>query len=211
MVFLQLALDVIRIEKAIEIANKAEKYVDWIEAGTPLIKACGIGAVTRLKETYSGKKIVADMKIMDTGGLEVSIAAEAGADIVTVMAAADLRTIEAAINAGKRYGVDIVVDAMGVSSQRFKEVEALSPSYLCVHAGIDQQMAGVSVIEALKVFKTKIPLEVGGGLNKFTVTAAVRKGAQVIIVGGAITGADDPAKAAFDIRQAIDSATLDDK
>lgn len=204
MAVLQLALDFVQLDIALQVAKKAAKYVDWIEAGTPLIKSCGIGVVRILKDSFPEKKVVADMKIMDTGELEVGIAAKAGADVVTVMAAADIRTVAAAVRAGKSYGVKILVDTMGVSTERFREVEALSPSYLCVHAGIDQQMAGVSVFEALKVLKTKIPLAVGGGLNKDTVGLAVKGGAQVIIVGAAITKAADPEKAAQEIRESIE-------
>jgi 3-hexulose-6-phosphate synthase/6-phospho-3-hexuloisomerase len=206
MAVLQIALDFVQSDKAMQVAKRAAKYVDWIEAGTPLIKSCGIGVVRMLKEAFPDKKVVADMKIMDTGELEVGIAAKAGADIVSVMAAADLRTVAAAVKAGETFGVEILVDTLGASTERFKEVEALSPSYLCVHAGIDQQMAGVSVLEALQVLKTRIPLAVAGGLNKDNVGLAVKSGAQVIIVGGAITKAADPEKAAREIKEAIDKA-----
>jgi len=67
MVMLQLALDFIDLDEAIDVAKKAQNYVDLMEAGTPLIKSCGIRAVRTLKDTFPNKKVVADMKIMDTG------------------------------------------------------------------------------------------------------------------------------------------------
>ena len=46
---IQLALDVLSAERALEIAQAASPWVDILEAGTPLIKSVGIGIVSRLK------------------------------------------------------------------------------------------------------------------------------------------------------------------
>ncbi len=41
---LQLALDFVELKRAIKVAHEAvEGGVDWIEAGTPLIKSEGVG------------------------------------------------------------------------------------------------------------------------------------------------------------------------
>ena len=48
---LQVALDVLEVERAIQIAKEAiEGGADWIEAGTPLIKSEGMNAVRELKK-----------------------------------------------------------------------------------------------------------------------------------------------------------------
>ena len=142
MALLQLALDFIDLDEAIDAAEKAKDYVDWIEAGTPLIKSCGIMAVRALKENSPGKKIVADMKIMDTGALEVKLAADAGADLITVMGAADLSTIAEAIKKGKSMGKQVVVDTIGIEAEKIEEIERMEPDYICPHVGIDQQRGG---------------------------------------------------------------------
>jgi len=202
---LQLALDFIELDRAIAVAKAAEKYVDWIEAGTPLIKSCGLDCVRKLKKEFPEKKILADMKIMDTGALEVEIAAKAGADLVTVMGAADISTIREAIESGSRFGTEVVVDLLGVSPSRIKEIAMLSPAYLCLHIGIDQQMTGGSVLSAIHNLPKGIPFCASGGLTKDTVGSAAKSGADVIVVGGAITKASDPSSAAREIRAAIDT------
>lgn len=206
MVLLQLALDFIDLDEAIRVAVMAEEYVDWIEAGTPLIKSCGIRAVRALKERFPGKKIVADMKIMDTGALEVRLAADAGADAITVMGAADLSTVREAIAEGRRLGRVVVVDTIGTDPVKMDEIEMMTPDYICPHVGIDQQRRGVRLEDVVRKTKTKVPLAVGGGINSKTAGAFVEAGAKVIIVGNAITRATDIRGETRAVREAIDSA-----
>jgi len=203
---LQLALDFIDIEEALRVAEAAEEYVDWIEAGTPLIKSCGIRAVSILKERFPGKNIVADMKIMDTGALEVKLAADAGADAITVMAAADLSTVREAIAEGRRLGRVVVVDTIGTDPVKVEEIEIMAPDYICPHVGIDQQRRGVKLEDVVRKTKTKIPLAVGGGINAKTAPAFVGAGAKIIIVGNAITRAKDVRGEARAVREAVDRA-----
>ncbi|HPP12329.1 MAG TPA: orotidine 5'-phosphate decarboxylase, partial [bacterium] len=78
---LQVALDFVDLPRALKVAGEAVAAgVDLLEAGTPLIKACGLEAVRVLRREFPGTKIVADMKVMDTGRLEADIAFKAGAD-----------------------------------------------------------------------------------------------------------------------------------
>jgi len=71
---LQVALDLVHGERAIPIAAAAVKGgVDWIEAGTPLIKSEGVEIVRKLKKAFPTHTIVADMKTIDVGGAEVEI------------------------------------------------------------------------------------------------------------------------------------------
>jgi 3-hexulose-6-phosphate synthase/6-phospho-3-hexuloisomerase len=207
---LQLALDFTELDEALRVASAAEEYVDWIEAGTPLIKSCGIRVVRILKEMFPGKKIVADMKIMDTGALEVRLAADAGADAITVMAAADLSTVREAIAEGRRLGRAVVVDTIGTDPVKIEEIEIMSPDYICPHVGIDQQRRGVKLEDVVRKTKTKIPLAVGGGINSKTAPAFVVAGAEIIIVGNAITRAKDVKGEARAVREAMDRAERPD-
>ena len=120
---LQLALDVAELKEALAIAKKASHYVDWIEAGTPLIKNEGLRSVRELKKHFPDKKIVADMKIMDTGKFEVGLAADAGADIVTVLGVADMKTIKDAISGARKRKVEILVDLISTPSNKWEVIE----------------------------------------------------------------------------------------
>ena len=86
---LQLALDFANLSQALRVAEEATQAGEiWLEAGTPLIKSEGVEAVRRLRAEFPAHTIVADMKVMDAGRVEVEIAAKAGANIVAVLGAA---------------------------------------------------------------------------------------------------------------------------
>lgn len=206
MALLQLALDFTDIKKAIEVAEKAREYVDWLEVGTPLIKSEGVNAICELKKRFPEKKIVADMKIMDAGALETELAAGAGADIVTVMGASDLSTISEAIDTARKRGIKIMIDTMNLDAARIKEIEKLHPDYICPHVGLDLQKKGLKLIDLIAKTKTKIPLAVAGGITSETAGLFAKAGASVIIVGGAITKAKDARKEAQKIKSAIKNA-----
>lgn len=212
---LQVALDLMQLNRAVAIAHEAvEGGADWIEAGTPLIKSEGAEAVRTLRREFPGRKIIADTKTMDTGSFEVEIMAKAGADIVTVLGLADDATIEEAVMAGRKYGAEIMVDLINVPdrAKRAKEVERLGVAMVCMHMGIDTQMRGEEPpIEVLRriVSETSVPVAVAGGITAENAGLYAEAGASDVIVGGAITKTGDIRKAASDIKAAINGAKID--
>lgn len=205
---LQVALDLLNADRAIAIAQQAVKGgADWIEAGTPLIKSEGMDVVRQLRELFPGKTIVADMKTMDTGALETEMAAKAGADVISILAASDDATIRDASKSARKYGAKLMIDLIGTPSmiQRAKEIENLGAEYLCIHIGIDEQMHGKKPLTILRelVRHTTLPVAVAGGLNSETAPEVVKAGAQIIIVGGAITKAKNIAEATRAIKKAM--------
>ncbi|WP_461865785.1 bifunctional 3-hexulose-6-phosphate synthase/6-phospho-3-hexuloisomerase [Thermococcus sp.] len=194
---LQVALDLTDVEQAISIAEKAARGgAHWLEVGTPLIKKEGMRAVELLKRHFPDRKIVADLKTMDTGALEVEMAARHGADVVSILGVADDKTIKDAVDVARKYDIRIMVDLIGVKDkvERAKELEKMGVHYILVHTGIDEQVQGKTPLEDLgKVVKAvKVPVAVAGGLNLETIPKVIELGATIIIVGGAITKAKNP-------------------
>ena len=207
---LQVALDFTDLHRAIKVVEEAVKGgVDWIEVGTPLIKSEGLDAVRKIKKMFSSYTVLADMKTVDTGSVEVEMAAKAGADIVIILGVSDDSTVKEAVEAGKRYGAKIMVDLLGVEDpvSRSVELEKLGVDYVCVHVGIDQQMKGVNPLEILKqvVEVVRIPVAVAGGINSETAAKAVEAGADIVIVGGAITKAENAEEATKIIKRAMET------
>ncbi len=212
---LQVALDLMQLNRAVAIAREAvEGGADWIEAGTPLIKSEGAEAVRALRREFPSLKIIADTKTMDTGSFEVEIMAKAGADIVTVLGLADDATIEEAVMAGRKYGAEVMVDLINVPDRvaRAKRVQELGASYVCMHMGIDTQMRGeeppVDILRRI-VSEVSIPVAVAGGITAENAGEYVGAGASDVIVGGAIIKTSDIPAAARDIRSAMAGAKVD--
>jgi len=205
---LQLALDFVDLERAIQVAAEAvEGGVDWIEAGTPLIKSEGLNAVRALRQRFPNHIIVADMKTMDAGRAEVEVAAKAGANIIDVLGAASDSTVRECVEAARNYGAEIVVDLIEVGDpvDRARAAEAAGADYIAVHTAIDMQMRGGDPFERLKVVANAvdIPIAVAGGINSETAAKAVESGADIVIVGGAIIKSEDARRAAEEIKRAM--------
>ena len=205
---LQVALDFTDLHRALKVAEEAIRGgVDWLEAGTPLIKSEGLDAVRELKRRFPNYTILADMKTVDTGSVEVEMAAKAGAEIVIILGVSDDSTVREAVEAGRRYGAKIMVDLLGVEDyvKRAVELEKIGVDYICVHVGIDQQMKGVKPLDVLKnvVDVVSIPVAVAGGINSETAPLAVEAGASIVIVGGAITKAENAEEATRIIKEAM--------
>lgn len=206
---LQVALDLMHLKRAVEIARESlEGGADWIEAGTPLIKSEGAECLRALKKEFPGRTLVADMKTMDVGAFEVEIAAKAGADIVTVLGLSDDGTISESVLAARKYGAAVMVDMINVPDKvsRAKRVEELGASYVCLHVGIDEQMKGEgSPLEIVtKVSKAlSIPLAVAGGITAETAPKMIEHGASIIIVGGGIIKTGDVRSAARAVKKGM--------
>jgi len=198
---LQLALDDIKFDDAVELVGKVRKYVDIVEIGSPFIIDCGMAPVRRIKELYPELEVLADTKIMDAGDYEAELTYLAGADYCTVLGVTDTLTIKGCIDAAKKYGKKVFVDMICVKNveERVAEIEAAGVNCIGVHTGVDLQAAGFTPLDDLKRIKAaskKSIISVAGGINVNTVQDYMAAGADIVIVGGGINHAADPVAAA---------------
>ena len=194
---LQVALDFVKIEDALQVAEKvANAGVDILEAGTPLIKSEGSKVITILRNNFPEKLINADMKTMDAGYLETEIAIRAGADIISILGVSSDMTIKDAIKAAKDHDKKIMVDLIGVQDKikRAKEIEKFGANYILVHSGLDEQAEGKNQFEDLKNIydNVKIPIAVAGGINDNNISLLKDFNINVVIVRGFITKSTNP-------------------
>jgi 3-hexulose-6-phosphate synthase/6-phospho-3-hexuloisomerase len=205
---LQVALDFVELDRALQVAKEAAAGgADILEAGTPLIKSVGLESVRRLRGLFPKLTIAADMKVMDAGRVEVESAAKAGARIVHVLAAAPDATIAECVAAGREYGAEIVADLLGAQDPvaRAQQVAKLGVDYIGVHTAIDMQMQGADPFGLLRRLAEVVELLIcaAGGIHSENAAQAVEAGAAVVIVGGAIAKATDARAATEEIKRAI--------
>ena len=210
---LQVALDFEILDEALALAKKVAPFVDIIEAGTPLIKSEGIRVVQILKEAHPDKLICADLKNADAGYLEVRMAAQAKADIVTILADAYDVTIEEALRASHDFHVEIMADLIMSRSPAIRlaglidlKYEDTKLHYALVHSGLDRQTsrrAPLLELELVERLRAHPKLAVAGGIRVSDIPNILAYPVDIIIVGGAITRAKNPNMAAKKIRNAI--------
>ncbi|OIK08373.1 3-hexulose-6-phosphate synthase [Bacillus sp. MUM 13] len=205
---LQLALDLVNIEEAKKLVKEVEDHIDIVEIGTPVVINEGLRAVKEIKEAFPSLKVLADLKIMDAAGYEVMKASEAGADIVTILGAAENESIKGAVEEAKKQGKKILVDMIAVKDieGRAKELDELGADYICVHTGYDLQAVGQNSFEDLMAIKRVVKnakTAVAGGIKLETLPEVLKAQPDLVIVGGGITGQDDKKAAAAEMQKLI--------
>ncbi|WP_059103020.1 3-hexulose-6-phosphate synthase [Shouchella shacheensis] len=200
---LQLALDRLTWDECLALARETEANVDIIEIGTGVIKEYGMAIVRKLSDTFPEHTILADMKICDAGEHEAKQAFDAGADIATVMAFASDATIQGTHQVAEKYGKQMMIDLLQVRErEKVKQLKALGVSFVGLHIGKDQQQdhqlssALFSLVEDLH-----LTTSVAGGVTLASLRGICEHSPDVVIVGSAITKADDPGGAARSMRK----------
>ncbi len=215
--YLQIALDLVNINRAVKIAEESiNGGVEWIEVGTPLIKSEGMNAIRIMHEKFPNNVIVADMKTVDGGSIEIEMAAKSGADIVLMLGGSDDASVTEAIAAARKFGVILGCDTIDIPMdnliKRALKLEELGVNMICSHVGIDQQTiyGGEKTLELAKQLKQKLKpttwLAIAGGINSETAASAKELNVDVIVVGGALYKSENPEQTARKIKKAIISA-----
>ena len=205
---LQLALDLVNIPQAIEVVSQVEEFIDIVEIGTPVVINEGLHAVKQVKEAFPNLSVLADLKVMDAAGYEVSQASNAGADIVTILAVAEDESIKGAVAEAKKLGKEILVDMIAVKDikTRAKELDELGVDYICVHTGYDLQAVGKNSFEDLKAIKSVVKnakTAVAGGIKLETLPEVIAAQPDLIIVGGGITSQENLSETAAKFKELI--------
>jgi 3-hexulose-6-phosphate synthase len=200
---LQLALDRLSKEECIRIAKETEEHIDIIEIGTGVIKEYGVPVIRELRSLFPDKLILADMKTCDAGKHEARQAFEAGADITTVMAFSSDVTILDALKVAEATGKQVMVDLLEVHSRdRIAELKELGAKLVSLHVGKDKQTEGgfnTSMFSLVEGFDFEVAVAGGINLENLPEIAAHHPG--IIIAGSSITGAEEPGRAAAQLRR----------
>ena len=213
--YIQVALDAPNIEKQIKVVKelpKSDRII--IEIGTPFLKKYGVESIKKIREVAREKFIVADLKTLDVGKLEVDFAFDATADGVVASGLAATASIDKFILEAQRLGIHAFVDTMEVQNP----IEKLSslkqiPDVVIIHRGIDfeqstagekspdaQQRQSWTLVPKIKELyadkkkasgKDRVLVAVAGGIGPNTATYALEQGSDILIVGRFIASAKD--------------------
>jgi 3-hexulose-6-phosphate synthase len=186
----QVSLDLTSIDAALHVAEIAVAAgVDWLEAGTPLILAEGLHGVRALRARFPDVPIVADLKTMDGGYLEVEMMATAGADWCVVMGVAHPATVTACVAAARDYGIGIMGDILAAPDKvaTARALEQLGVDVIIVHTGFDErgEITGANPWDDLAavVSAVTLPVQAVGGLRLDDLPRLPAAGAPLVVVG----------------------------
>lgn len=205
---LQVALDG-DLESSLAVLRAIRDYIDIAEIGTPLIFREGMHAIQAVRQEFPDLTLLADLKIVDAGEHEATLAFEAGCDFVTVLGVAQDRTVRGALQAAAEYGRKVMADLMQIDDLvlRSRELLNLGCHCLCVHTAHDVQACGMNPVADLALLREAFPtacLAAAGGLDAALLPVLAPYRPDIIIVGGAIVTAPDPVTIAQAIRAQMD-------
>ena len=176
--YLQISLDAPSLEGAKKVIAQipgSDRLI--IEAGTPLIKRYGTRVMRDLREVTKDAFILADLKTLDVGKVEVDIAYEDTADAVVAAGLAPPETLDKFVHEAKRLGIYGVVDMLNVEDPvgKLKQLKEF-PDMVILHRGIDQETGrtlGLDLIQELRhTFSDKrFLIGVAGGIVPETAKA----------------------------------------
>lgn len=210
---LQVAIDRVSVEAARQTIQKVQNHADIIEIGTSLIKDFGLAnSVGALKREFFGQCILADIKTIDEGAYEFARAYEAGADIATVMGGASLATIEACRQVARDFGREYMIDLLEVPPEKAQALAAFEDAIFCLHLPSD--LAGKGLQQLVEGRRESLQgvsrLAVAGGVQLQSLPFLKTAGVEIVIVGGAITKAQDVGAAAARFKACIKGDESDD-
>ena len=211
--YLQVALDNPNIDAILNVIKQLPNSDHLIlEAGTPLIKRYGVDVITKLREAKPDAFIVADLKTLDTGNLEARMVADATADAIVVSALAPIATINKVIEEAHKTGIYAVMDTLNQPDpvSVLKQLDDL-PDVVELHRAIDIEETehAWGSIEGIKALSPKILVAVAGGVRVDTIPAALDAGADILVVGRAITNAKDVRQVAEQFIEGLNKPEID--
>jgi len=200
--YLEVALDIPdwrRVEGIVRALPKSDAII--IEAGTPLIKRYGVEVVQKIHQLRPETVVFADLKTLDTGNLEARMAGDATADVVGFSGLAPVSTMEKFIEECKKVGALSLMDTLNVPNpvKVLKKLK-VTPDIVELHRAIDvEQVKGSewrNIGDVRKVCGNNVLVAVAGGIRVDKVEKALKAGADILVVGRAITAAKDVTGAA---------------
>jgi bifunctional enzyme Fae/Hps len=154
--------------------------------------------IRELRSVRKDSFIIADLKTMDVGKVEVDMAFEQTADAVCCSGAASTATVDDFVYEARRMGIYSFIDLMQVDEpvKKLKTLENL-PDGVILHRAIDVEQRGGEtrwgyISKIKESFKERrLLIAVAGGVRPNTAHFALDAGADILIVGRYITQSRD--------------------
>ena len=196
--YLQVAFDLVDVAEVRRVLSALpDSDHILIEVGTPLVKMLGMNVVKEIRAIRPGAFIILDLKTLDTGNLEVRLAADSTADAVVISGLAPKKTIELSINEARKTGIYSIIDMLNVDDPLavLKGLD-VKPDVVELHRAIDMEKSAhawqnIPDIKALAEEGRRLLVAVAGGIRTDTQGAALAAGADILVVGRAITRSRD--------------------
>lgn len=208
---LQVALDTFDLNSALETSNLVYDVVDIIEVGTILCLAEGLDAVRTIKTLYPENIILADVRVVEAGGLISKMVFDAGADWISVMSSASLATIQSVSEEAFANDGDVQIELQDDwNLDKLNQCKAMGINQIIFHKSRDSEKSAAGwlpevLAEVKSLCEGGFKVSITGNINPSDI--AMFNGIPIFtfVVGRGIRDADDPRAAAQTFKEIIGS------
>jgi 3-dehydro-L-gulonate-6-phosphate decarboxylase len=208
---LQIALDKVDLPSALAPLQKAAPSIDIIECGTVLILAEGLRAVREIRALFPDKEILADIRIAEAGKLLSTMAFEAGASLVSVVAGASMNTVKQVCQVAAEHGGEVQIELAdewydAAKAQQWRDAGA---QHVIVKRSRDREAAGdlswgeADIARVDELAAMGFTVTITGGIKLADLETFRGHPVGIIIAGRSVAGSDDPLAAAAELQAAI--------
>ena len=203
---LQVALDLADLDTAAHLAQIAAKNgADLIEVGDPLIKRHGMQrSVDRIRNAVPGMPLVVEFASSDWVDEQIDLAADAGADLVYVLGLDQPIRIERAVRTARsrRVGFVPAVPSHVDLTEWCAAVEDAGVDAISIIRNIDSAESTMATAVRMRQLGdcAHVPLVISGGFGPGNVSDVLADEWSILIVGGAVVNAREPAAVVHALR-----------
>lgn len=188
---IQLAIDRVSLEKAIEIVHQAKDSIDIIEIGTSLFLDYGLDSLRTLRKEFE-HIILADFKTIDEADYEFGKIYSAGANIATVMGASSIETIRICQKQAQKHNKDYMIDILELNDEKIEELVEFEDAIICLHLPNDKDGNIKKYINKfIEKHQFNNRLAAAGGIILEDLPYLKEAGIEIAIVGSSITKSGD--------------------
>ncbi|MDO4679721.1 MAG: orotidine 5'-phosphate decarboxylase / HUMPS family protein [Aerococcus sp.] len=193
---LQVAIDRVSLDRAIELAHQLDPFVDIIEFGTSLVKDYGLITLREYSLHLKHAEWLIDLKTNDEGTYEFKQGYTTEAAILTVMAASSYETIQQVYAVSEELNKDVLIDLLEATQEQIDRLTVFEHAIFGLHHSKDAG-GDFDAVDTVAQFHQDFPqvkrVAVAGGIDLEQVRKLRQQGiVETVIVGGKIIGTDDP-------------------
>lgn len=189
-----ISFNLLDLDKAVAMGHDVYEYCDAFEIGSVILAQYGAHAIQQFRKEFPQKTLMADTNIAEFEKEHVTIAVNAGSDWVSVLAGTSNNTIHntcsSAHNAGKKVALDLL-DALS-AGQSAVDAKSFGVDALIMHNTESNNPYALIDRWDLVRGNTTLPIFICNYVDRNNINDLIKLDPMGIIIGRAITHAENP-------------------
>lgn len=194
---LQIAFDVLDLEKCLEIAKSVENYTDSFEIRSSLLLRYGIHVIEQFKSKFPNKELFVETQIVSQAQDIVPMCIKSGADWVSVMAGTTQQIIHGVSTLASQKNKFVMLDLIDANSieQAAMDAKKLGADAILYHNIYDNEDKASFVTEEWNDLRgnTNLPIYIRSNIDRNNIKFIISLQPDTIVIGKTITHELNPA------------------